>query len=170
MPALPECPLRLQGRQRGLRSDCGGSFGSIQVDLFADFGKRLLDFFDFRADGEFFGKGDHKIRDLRGPICDLLRLDGGCGRRHGRMFDLTGCLSERPAECATSKKTTAKPMTCRLFAKRCFPSVFFIFFGAYSRICWVSPWRGENNHHGAFNFYPMCIKLQVNIHHPSSAF
>ena len=37
------------------------------------------------------------------------------------------CLPERLAGNATSKKPTVKPMTCRLFAKRCFPSVFFIF-------------------------------------------
>ena len=43
-------------------------------------------------------------------------------------FDPTAvCPKDLPGD-ATRKKATAKPMACRLFAKRCILSVFFISF------------------------------------------
>jgi hypothetical protein len=54
-------------------------------------------------------------------------------------FDPTAVFPKDLPGDTTRKKTTTKPMAYRLFAKRCFPSVFFIFFRAYSRNCWVSP-------------------------------
>ncbi|MEE4111501.1 MAG: hypothetical protein V2I40_01720 [Desulfobacteraceae bacterium] len=69
-------------------------------------------------------------------------------------FDPADVCPKAPPGFAASKKTTAKPMTCKLLAKRCFPSVFFIFFSVHTAgILGFRPGVLKIIIPGAFKFY-----------------
>ena len=96
--------------------------------------------------------------DLAATSSGAMAVAGG---GTAECFDSTAvCPKDLPGDAA-SKKTTVKPMACKLFAKGCFLSVIFIFFSAYSRNRWgstqpsensapvVKPWNSSFHNHGA---------------------